>query len=67
MNEFNRMMPKSTAVIIGAGGGLGSALYKRWRQDHKVDQVIAISRQAVPVDENSREYRDRVTAILNQG
>jgi NAD(P)-dependent dehydrogenase (short-subunit alcohol dehydrogenase family) len=49
------MMPKSTAIIIGASGGLGSALYKRWRQDHKVDHVIAISRQAVPDDENSRE------------
>lgn len=49
------MMPKSTAIIIGASGGLGSALYRRWRQDHKVDHVIAISRQAVPDDENSGE------------
>jgi hypothetical protein len=23
--------------------------------------------KVIPVDENSREYRDRVTAILNQG
>jgi hypothetical protein len=23
--------------------------------------------EVIPVDENSREYRDRVTAILNQG
>jgi NAD(P)-dependent dehydrogenase (short-subunit alcohol dehydrogenase family) len=49
------MMPKSTAIIIGASGGLGSALYKRWQQDHKVDHVIAISRQAVPDDEKNHE------------
>jgi NAD(P)-dependent dehydrogenase (short-subunit alcohol dehydrogenase family) len=49
------MMPKSTAIIIGASGGLGSALYKRWQQDHKVDHVIAISRQAVPDDEKIHE------------
>ena len=49
------MMPGSTAIIIGASGGLGSALYKRWQQDHKVDHVIAISRHAVPDDEKSRE------------
>ena len=49
------MMPKSTAIIIGASGGLGSALYKRWQQDNKVDHVIAISRHAVPDDEKNRE------------
>ena len=49
------MMPKSTAIIIGASGGLGSALYERWQQDNKVDHVIAISRHAVPDDEKSRE------------
>lgn len=46
-------MPKSTAIIIGASGGLGSALCKRWQQEHKVDHVIAISRSAVPDDETS--------------
>lgn len=49
------MMPKSTAIIIGASGGLGSALCKRWQQDHKADHVIAISRHAIPDDEKSRE------------
>ena len=49
------MMPESTAIIIGASGGLGSALYRRWQRDHKVDHVIAISRQAVPDDVKSRE------------
>lgn len=48
-------MPKSTAIIIGASGGLGSALCKRWQQDHKVDHVIAVSRHAIADDEKSRE------------
>ena len=48
-------MPKSTAIIIGASGGLGSALYKKWQQDRNIDHVIAISRQAVPDDKNGRE------------
>jgi NAD(P)-dependent dehydrogenase (short-subunit alcohol dehydrogenase family) len=49
------MTPESTAIIIGASGGLGSALLKRWQQDHKVDHVIAVSRQAVADDEKNRE------------
>jgi NAD(P)-dependent dehydrogenase (short-subunit alcohol dehydrogenase family) len=35
----------STAVVIGAGGGIGSALCKQWMQDDTIGNVVAISRQ----------------------
>jgi NAD(P)-dependent dehydrogenase (short-subunit alcohol dehydrogenase family) len=35
---------KSTALVIGASGGLGSALCQRWLQEQEVDSVIAVSR-----------------------
>jgi len=35
---------KSTALIIGASGGLGSALCQRWLQEEQIDSVIAVSR-----------------------
>ena len=40
------MEVKSTAIVIGAGGGLGSALCKQWQQDDGIDRVIAISRES---------------------
>ena len=36
---------KSTAIIIGASGGLGSALCQQWQQDSETDYVIAVSRK----------------------
>ncbi len=42
---------KSTALIIGASGGLGSALCQRWLQDEEIDSVIAVSRNALPEQE----------------
>ncbi len=38
---------KSTAIIIGASGGLGSALCQQWQQDNEIDTVFAISRKPV--------------------
>ena len=40
------MPVKSTAVVIGASGGLGSALCRQWQQDDDIETVIAVSRQA---------------------
>ena len=39
------MRSKSTAIVIGAGGALGSALCKQWQQDDDIETVIAVSRQ----------------------
>jgi NAD(P)-dependent dehydrogenase (short-subunit alcohol dehydrogenase family) len=43
---------KSTALIIGASGGLGSALCQRWLQDEQIDSVIAVSRN--PLSEEKK-------------
>ena len=40
------MPTKSTAIVIGAGGGLGSALCRQWQQDDDIETVIAVSRHA---------------------
>lgn len=48
-------MSKSATIIIGASGGLGSALFKHWRKSTETDYVIAISRQAFPCDESSND------------
>ena len=37
-------MPKTVSIIIGASGGLGSALCKQWLQSTETDYVIAVSR-----------------------
>ena len=44
------MQPTSTALIIGAGGGLGAALCKQWQQNNTVDSVIAVSSRATDDD-----------------
>ena len=46
-------MPKSVAIIIGASGGLGSALYQQWQQSNEIDHVIAVSRRVIPHHETS--------------
>jgi NAD(P)-dependent dehydrogenase (short-subunit alcohol dehydrogenase family) len=37
-----------TALVIGAGGGIGRALLQQWLLDPFIDKVIAVSRQAAP-------------------
>ena len=37
---------RSAAIIIGASGGLGSALCRQWQQDSDTNHVFAITRQA---------------------
>lgn len=46
---------KSTAIIIGASGGLGSALCQKWQQDSEIDSVIAVSRQNLTTLNQSSE------------
>ncbi len=46
-------MPKSVAIIIGASGGLGSALCQQWQQSTEIDYVIAVSSHVIPHDELS--------------
>ena len=48
-------MSKSATIIIGASGGLGSALFKQWRKSTETDYVIAISRRGFPCDESSND------------
>jgi NAD(P)-dependent dehydrogenase (short-subunit alcohol dehydrogenase family) len=52
--------PPSSAVIIGAGGGLGTALCEQWQKDAAIDQVIAVSRQPAnafrPADDSSIHF-----------
>lgn len=48
-------MTKSTAIIIGASGGLGAALCRQWQLDTGIDDVIAISRLVIPEGENSAQ------------
>ena len=46
-------MPKSAAIIIGASGGLGSALCQKWQESDEIDFIFAISRHEVAEDETS--------------
>ena len=46
-------MSKSAAIIIGASGGLGSALCKQWQKSTEIDYVIAISRLGTTCDETN--------------
>ena len=43
----------STALIIGASGGLGSALCQRWLQEEQIDSVIAVSRAPLSLEKNN--------------
>ncbi len=42
----------STVLIIGASGGLGSALCQRWLQEEEIDSLIAVSRNPLPEEKN---------------
>jgi len=48
-------MPSTIAIVIGASGGLGSALCKAWQQDEGIDNVIAISRRPIEQHELNDE------------
>lgn len=54
-------MSKSAAIIIGASGGLGSALCRQWQTSPEVDHVIAISRKDI-----SSDYKHGVTVTSLQ-
>jgi NAD(P)-dependent dehydrogenase (short-subunit alcohol dehydrogenase family) len=41
-------MANGSAIVIGASGGIGSAMYQRWQHDPEIDKVIAISRLYIP-------------------
>lgn len=52
--------PVSTALVIGASGGLGSALCQQWQQAHDIAAVIAISRKFETSDhlKNDHDQQD---------
>ena len=50
-------MPKTVSIIIGASGGLGSALCKQWLQSKETDYVIAVSR-TLPSTENTSDKKN---------
>lgn len=50
-------MTGSAAVVVGASGGLGTALCKQWLQDSGTDFVFAISRSVIPKDEQIDDSR----------
>lgn len=41
-------MTTGSAIVIGASGGIGSALYQSWQLDPEINNVIAISRLNIP-------------------
>ena len=51
-------MAKSVAIVIGASGGLGSAICEQWQQDATIDAVIAISRKNIKYKISVKEARD---------
>jgi len=50
----------SSAIVIGAGGGLGSALCQQWQHDPAIDQVIAVSRQADKLKQLSAQAKIQI-------
>jgi len=48
---------RSAALIIGASGGLGSALCRQWQQDSNTDLVFAISRQLIAEPANEATHK----------
>jgi len=55
------MRTRSSAVIIGAGSRIGTALLDKWLKDDAIDNVIAISRKRFP--ENKAGQRNNVHFI----
>ena len=50
-------MAKSVAIVIGASGGLGSAICEQWQQDATIGAVIAISRKNIKEKNSVKETR----------
>ena len=57
---------KSAAIVIGASGGLGSAVCRQWQQDNDIDQVFAVSRRS-PDELATRHAADNTTGNLTNG
>lgn len=53
----NKDIVPSTVLVIGAGGGIGQALYHRWADDSDIEQVIGISHLQYPVKPDSDRMR----------
>jgi len=53
-------MTKAAAIIIGAGGSIGTALCQQWQRDENISQLFAISRKHVAAPEHNTN-----TAIQN--
>lgn len=52
-------MATVSAIVIGASGGIGSALFQRWQHETEIDNVIAISRLNIP-QENIEDHHRQV-------
>jgi NAD(P)-dependent dehydrogenase (short-subunit alcohol dehydrogenase family) len=57
---------KSAAIVIGASGGLGSAVCQQWQQDKGIDHVFAVSRLA-PDELANRHAADNATGSFATG
>ena len=55
------MKNASTALIIGAGGGLGAALCKQFQQSKDIERVIAVSRQHIG---HSTQEQEQITRYI---
>lgn len=58
-----RVETRSSTIIIGASGGLGSALCRRWQRDSETDHVFAVSRQA-PSEQAVDQAADKYTTEI---
>jgi len=56
---------KTSAIVIGAGGGLGSALCEQWQQDSHIDNVIAVSRRVEKTEQQAADANIHANAHAN--
>jgi NAD(P)-dependent dehydrogenase (short-subunit alcohol dehydrogenase family) len=54
---------RSAAIIIGASGGLGSALCRHWQQDSNTDHVFAVSRKTPDEQSTNGPTQKHITEI----
>ena len=50
-------MSKTAVIIIGASGGLGTALCKQWQQSSETDYVFAVSRTQPSMESSSENIQ----------
>lgn len=67
------------ALVVGAGGGIGSAMLERWLADDRFDRVWAVSRRPLSIrerdarvgalvsDHSEHDIRTRLNTVFEQG